>query len=80
MKARKKKRTSTGSIAVQLPKTAQAAARAGHETSDFKFSDASTAEKKNSVLVRTAPAPGGGTIVCYYDPETDNYDICHIVK
>ena len=80
MKARKTKATSKGSIAVQLPKTAQAAERAGHEAVDFKFSDATAAEKKNSVLVRTGPAPGGGTIVCYYDPDTDNYDICHIVK
>jgi hypothetical protein len=91
MKAAKKSvRTSKKS---RRPKTAKAAARAGHKRVKVSFAKLSASDKKKWVTkaptgqrlslvgtYRDGPSPDGGIIRCYYDPETLNYDICHKIS
>jgi hypothetical protein len=85
MIARKKRRRARKVIG---PKTAKAAARAGHKKVKVSFAKlgpskwitrrASTGEPMNLAgTYRDVPTPNGGIIRCYYDPNTGNYDICH---
>ena len=77
---------------VSLPKTAEAAARAGHKRVRVNFAKLSDSDKKEWVhriastgkrinlagTYREGPsADGKGIIRCYYDAETDDFDICH---
>jgi len=73
-----------------LPRTASAARGRGHKKVDVNFDEMSDREKSKWTTIasrgvahgdigRVGPASGGGKIVCYYDENTGNYDICHVV-
>jgi hypothetical protein len=80
-----------GMSKAKLPKTAEAAAKAGHKKIRVNFRKLSDSDKKKWVVRKAAtgarvdlagtyrdgPSPTGGIIRCYYDPQTGNYDICH---
>jgi hypothetical protein len=86
--------TTAGTKKVRLPKTAEAAAKAGHKRVKVNFRKLSDSDRKKWVVTKAAtgerlnlagtyrdgPSPDGGIIRCYYDPNTLNYDICHKIS
>jgi hypothetical protein len=74
-----------------LPRTASAAKRRGHKKVDVDFDKLTENQKSKWATLaattgishgdfgRVGPAPGGGRVVCYYDKNTRNYDICYEV-
>jgi hypothetical protein len=73
-----------------IPRTADEAKRRRHKKVKVDFDGLNAREKKKWTTIASAdaahgdigrigPNPGGGQIVCYYDANTGNYDICHIV-
>jgi hypothetical protein len=60
-----------------IPRTATEAKKRGYkEVAKVKHADLSSAEKKKWALVKPSAATGPQTI-CYYDPNTGEYDDCH---
>ena len=68
-----------------LPRTANAASKAGHKPvavrhNELATSFALTPTKRHGILASISPDPGGnGTIVCYYNSNTGNNDLCYLV-